>query len=166
MGRVVAAIAALAILGVACDKDENQFPDIVTVESSETARLAGFWTGVAEVSGPLDPTANAGTRGERGTTFVVALRLDPSGGFMLWSPDYPAVGVPEGDRVCSGVYEREGSTITFFPSGACRALPLLRFTVGHLGANELYLEARSGQVLQPGSLDSAGIWVRIRVERD
>ena len=139
-------LALTAIALVACD---DRPPDIIFGEPSDS-RLEGSWTGTEEIRTMQDNNA---------FSFPVLLQLENNGRFTLFTVNFPATYDNERDRTCSGAYARSGNSITFFPSQACRALPLTTFTFGRVLPGGVTLEARSNS-------SYASYRVFIRLERD
>jgi hypothetical protein len=160
---------AILCVAIAAGCGESDFPAGPFERPSERVALAGFWSGTAEVTGERDMNATLGMadRTRSGYAYPVAIQFQTNGWFQLWSPVLPVTGTgPDASRYCSGAFSARSGSVSFYPDGQCRALPLQRYTIGRFGPNGLMLEAATGGVAgQPGG-DMASIRVIIRVERD
>lgn len=157
---IVAACAALLIGVAGCEED----PDGILIGGgSERGALAGFWTGTAEITTEDDEVRAVAREFEKGVRFRVALRLRRGGGFTLRVFNYP-VSRQTSRRVCTGVWEREGRILEFFPNAVCRALPLSRYVIGRQLPDGLTLEANTRR--RPHEREPADIRVFMRLERD
>lgn len=124
-------ILALMAMALPACGDE---PTHVFFGEPSDSRLEGSWAGKEEIRTMQDNNA---------FSFPVLLQLDDDGRFTLFTTNYPASYDNEMDRTCSGAYTRSGNSVAFFPSEACRALPLTKFTLGRVLPDGVTLEARS-----------------------
>lgn len=154
------ATALLVVAFAACDDDES----LLVFAELERDALVGFWTGEAEITTEGDISRTEPGPIDEGVTFPVALQLTDKGRFVLHTFNYPVASATT-RRTCSGVYEREGRRLEFFPNVVCRALPLNDYTIGRAVPDVLILEARAG--LRPdGSEPLGNMFVSMRLERD
>ena len=125
---------------LACD-DDNEF-GLVT-GGATAGNLDGLWFGVEEITTAEDPGLNTGSPADRGFVFPVLLDLRRNGRFELVTSGFQVSFDDESERSCRGVYVRQGHTISFFPEQACRALPLVKYSVGSVAPRGITLQANS-----------------------
>jgi hypothetical protein len=128
-------VAALA----ACDDK----PTHIFFEAPSEANLVGTWVGTAEITTAEDIANNVGAPTDRGFNFPVVITLDGSNRFTLFTSGYPTDFTDAGDRTCQGAYTRTSRSLSFFPTEACRALPMTTYTIGRVLPAGITLTARS-----------------------
>ncbi|MFW6078298.1 MAG: hypothetical protein ACODAE_01670 [Gemmatimonadota bacterium] len=154
--------AGMAFVVGGCELDEGG--GLLVTAPAGTSDVVGLWTGVESIAGvdALDGVAVGSI--EEGIRFPVALRLTADGRFALNVFGFPVAGGSE-RRVCTGIYDRDGRTLAFFPDAVCRPLPLSRYTIGRSVPDRLTLEASTAR--SPGGGEPVGdIRVRLDLERD
>lgn len=153
----------VAALAVAACGDE---PTHVFFGEPSDNNLVGTWSGMEEITTAQDNASNfTYSDSDRGFSFPVAINFDDRGRFTLFTANFPASYDYDSDRTCSGAYTRKSNTISFFPSHACRALPMTKYTIGRVLPGGISLEARSNTV---GNASASYLTMRvfIRLERD
>lgn len=156
---VLVAVLAAGLSG--CEHGADTDP--LVTGSTEGEDLVGFWTGTERLAGMDDEVRGVDRGQEEAFSFRVALRLRANQTFRFWAFNFP-VGAQTEQRVCEGVWEREGRILEFFPETVCRPLPLSRYAIGRFFPDGLTLEARTNA--GPGGPAAGSIRVRIRLERD
>ena len=133
----------VAVLLFGCGPEPTH---VFFAEPSE-ANLQGSWAGVEEITTAQDNASNIGySDSDRGYSFPVVINFESNNRFTLFTSGYPASYDNTTDRTCSGAYTRTSTTITFFPSKSCRALPMTKYNIGRTLPSGVTLEARSNTV--------------------
>lgn len=161
MKRTLSAFAAAALLA-GCGPE----PTHVFFGEPSESNLVGTWAGIEEITTAQDNASNIGySDSDRGFTFPVVIHFESDGRFTLFTSGYPTSSFDTEDRTCSGAYTRNSTTITFFPSYSCRALPMSKFNVGRTLQGGVTLEARSN-VVGNASASYMSMRVFIKLARD
>ncbi|MFW6202033.1 MAG: hypothetical protein ACOC8B_05615 [Gemmatimonadota bacterium] len=155
-------VAGIMLLVAGCELDDGG--GLLVTSPGGATDVVGLWTGVESIAG-MDGFEGVDVGSiEEGIRFAVALRLAADGRFTLHAFDFPAAAGSE-RRVCTGIYDRDGRTLKFFPDAVCRPLPLSRYTIGRTAPDGLTLEASTART--PGGGEPVGdIRVRFELERD
>jgi hypothetical protein len=132
-------LVLLAVLLVGCEGDDAT----VFFGSPPGTNVIGSWVGFTEITTADDIGTNTGSPADRGFTFPVFFDIAPNGRFTLITSGYATSFDEESERTCSGIWTREGYTISFFPTESCRALPMTRYVVGVVAPNGITLQANS-----------------------
>jgi hypothetical protein len=123
----------------ACDDK----PTHVFFAAPTDEQLVGTWVGSEEISTAEDISGNIGAPSDRGFNFPVVITFDDNQRFTLITAGYPTDFEDGTERVCHGVFTHDSRSISFFPAGACRALPMSTYTVGRVLPTGITLTARS-----------------------
>lgn len=161
MKRQFSAFAAAALLA-GCGPE----PTHVFFGEPSESNLVGTWAGVEEITTAQDNASNIGySDSDRGFSFPVVINFESNGRFELFTSGFPASYSDDEDRTCRGVYTRNSTSISFFPSSTCRALPMTRYNIGRTLPGGVTLEARSN-VVGNASASYMSMRVFIKLARD
>jgi hypothetical protein len=152
---------AVAVAVTAC----GPVPDRVFFEEPSKKNLTGVWSGTEEITTDDDITSNVNFPGttQGGFDFPVVINFGTDGRFTLHTANFPTSYQYDEDRTCSGVYTHTNSTVQFFPSSLCRALPMTKFTLGRTLPSGISLEARTNT---SGSAMASYASVHVRIFLD
>lgn len=139
-------------------------PEHVFFQEPSRAQLSGVWTGVEEITTDEDIASNINFPGTNGFSFPVVIQFDGNGRFTLITSNYPVSYINDAARSCSGVYTQTNSSIAFYPSEVCRALPMSKYTMGRELSGGISFEARTNTSGSPMA-NYASVHVRFHLKK-